>query len=206
AEVQFLARGARLSVRETLQRLMAAGMASLPGAGAEILDNDWRKTFSPGKCSATEWIQVMQTAHQMGLLSSATMMYGYHDTPSLRIKHLFAIRDLQASTGGFRAFIAWPYQGPEAHSTMSDYLRMVAIARIVLDNVPNIQASWLTVGRSAAQMALHGGANDMGSIMIEENVVRSAGSTNTIDASGIQRTIVEAGFEPALRDQAYNLL
>lgn len=206
AEVQFLARGAQLTVSQTLTRLMAAGMNSLPGAGAEILDNEWRKKFSPGKCSATQWIEVMRTAHQMGLLSSATMMYGYHDTAELRVKHLVAIHDLQAQTGGFRAFIAWPYRGADSVSTMSDYLRIVALARIVLDNVPNIQASWLTVGTGAAQMALHGGANDMGSIMIEENVVRSAGSTNTIDASQIQRVIREAGFEAALRDQAYNLI
>lgn len=208
AEVTFIARRARLSVRETLERLVGAGMHSLPGAGAEILDNDWRRANSPGKCSADEWIAVMRTAQSMGMLTSATMMYGFRDTAELRIKHLWTLRELQDEMHGFLAFIAWPYCGVEAAkgSTMNEYLRLVAIARLVLDNVPNIQASWLTVGRAAAEMALNGGANDMGSIMIEENVVRSAGCRNTIDSSEIRRTIIEAGFTPALRDQAYNLL
>lgn len=204
-EVWFLAHKAGIMPREALQRLVDAGLDSLPGAGAELLDNDYRHAVSPQKCSADEWLSVMRDAHRMGLLTSATMMYGFRDSDHLRIKHLFALRDLQAETGGFMAFIAWPYQGVEAamdHQT-TEYLRIVAIARLVLTNFTNIQASWLTVGRAAAEMALNGGANDMGSIMIEENVVRSAGVSNVMDAKGMQQTIREAGFIPAQRNQNY---
>lgn len=206
AEVVFLAKRARITTRAALERLVAAGMSSLPGAGAEILDNEWRRVNSPGKCSADEWIEVMRQAHAMGLLSSATMMYGFRDTAELRIKHLMALRELQSETGGFRAFIAWPYRGEGTAVDVSEYLRMIATARLMLDNIPNIQASWLTMGTRAAQMALHGGANDVGSIMIEENVVRSAGCDNRTSAEQLCRTIAEAGFTPALRDQAYNLI
>lgn len=205
-EIFFIAKKAGLSVDQTLDRLIAAGLDSLPGAGAEILDNDWRRRNSPGKCSADEWIATMEVAHQMGLTTSATMMYGFDDTPELRIAHLFKLRDLQQKTGGFSAFIPWPYQGVDATSDSDDYLRIIAISRLVLSNFQNIQASWLTVGTDIAQLALHGGANDLGSIMIEENVVQSAGVSRRLDAQGMQHTIRRAGFTPALRDQAYNLL
>lgn len=206
AEVWFLAKKAKIGVRETLERLLASGMTSLPGAGAEILDDQWRARYSPGKCSATEWIEVMRTAQSMGILTSATMMYGFNDSDSLRIKHLMEARDLQSEYGGFMAFIPWPYQGPGVGVDMSEYLRMIAISRIVLTNVPNIQASWLTVGPSTAQMALHGGANDLGSIMIEENVVRSAGCAPRLNGRDwLCDLIREAGFVPAQRNQAYEL-
>ncbi len=217
-EVAHLARLSGLSFSEVLERLAAAGLDSLPGAGAEILDNDIRRRISPGKCSADVWIEVMRQAHRLGLLTSATMMYGHVEQPLHRIEHLLKIRKLQAEkpegTPGFLAFIAWPFQGGgtalaaegvAGGSSIAEFLRMVALSRLMLPNVPNIQASWLTVGIPAAQMALHGGANDMGSIMIEENVVSSAGSFHTLDAAGMQAAIRAAGFTPALRNQAYEL-
>lgn len=219
-EIAHIARiSGRIPYGEVLQRLVAAGLDSLPGAGAEILDNDIRRRLSPGKCSADTWIEVMHEAHLMGLTTSATMMYGHIESDEHRIEHLIKIRDLQsrkpAEAPGFRAFIAWPYRGVgtrlasegfRGDSGTAEFLRVVAISRIVLNNIENIQASWLTTGIAAGQMALHGGANDMGSIMIEENVVRSAGSNNVIDAAGMQRAISDAGFVPALRDQYYNRL
>ena len=208
--------------RTVLERLQTAGLDSLPGAGAEILDNDIRKRISPGKCSADTWLEVMRTAHRMGLCTSATMMYGHVEQPEHRILHLLKIRDLQSlrpeGTPGFLAFIAWPYQGrgtalereeglPGGADT-AEFLRMIALSRLVLNNVPNIQASWLTTGIAAGQMALHGGANDMGSIMIEENVVSATGfeGRTTIDAERMQEAIRAAGFTPALRNQRYELL
>lgn len=205
-ELFFLARKAGISIEQTLDRLVAAGLDSLPGAGAEILDNQWRALHSPGKCSADQWLATMEVAHRAGLVTSATMMYGFHDTAELRIAHLFKLAELQAKTGGFTAFIPWPYQGEGATPSSDDYLRMIAISRLVLTNFKNIQASWLTVGTDLAQLALHGGANDLGSIMIEENVVHSAGVRRRLDAEGMRQTITRAGFTPALRDQAYRLL
>ena len=207
-EVFYLAKKARISVREALERLIGAGLDSLPGAGAEILDNEWRRVNTPAKCSADEWLATIQVAQELGLLTSATMMYGFRDSAELRIRHLFKIRELQERTGGFRAFIAWPYRGVEnLEPSSSEYLRIVAISRLVLDNVENIQASWLSVGMPTGQMALFGGANDMGSIMIEENVVSSSGVVGTtIDRASMERSIRAVGFTPRLRDQSYNLL
>lgn len=214
-EVLYLARRARIEPREALLRLRSAGLDSLPGAGAEILDNEVRRAISPGKCSADEWIEVMRQAHGIGLPSTATMMYGHVETPLQRIEHLFKIRDLQTQTGGFTAFIPWAYQsagtalakmGYSGSNSATDYLRVIAMSRIVLVNVPNIQASWLTMSVPTAQMALHGGANDMGSIMIEENVVSRAGANYSLDAGAMRQAITEAGFTPRQRDQQYNLL
>lgn len=205
-EVFYIARKAKLSVQKTLEILIESGLDSLPGAGAEILDNEWRKKNSPAKCSADEWLETMECAQRMGLTTSATMMYGFNDSDELRIKHLFALRELQKRTGGFRAFIAWPWRGlHSAAPSPTEYLRMVAIARLVLDNIDNIQASWLTVGIEVGQLALHGGANDMGSIMIEENVVRSAGVSFSMDEARMRSTIADAGYTPCLRDQHYSL-
>lgn len=208
--------------RMVLERLVKAGLDSLPGAGAEILDNEIRKRISPGKCSADVWLEVMRAAHRLGLHTSATMMYGHVEKPEHRILHLLKIRDMQSlkpkGAPGFLAFIAWPYQGRgtvlEAEeglsggADMAEFLRMVAVSRLVLNNVPNIQASWLTTGLAAGQMALHGGANDMGSIMIEENVVSATdfSGRTTIDAPRMQEAIRAAGFTPALRNQRYELL
>lgn len=215
-EVAFLAKKARLSHRETLERLVKAGLDSLPGAGAEILDNQIRKRLSPGKCSLEDWLNVMREAHRMNMVTSATMMYGHVETKADRIKHLIHLRNLQAekpeNSQGFAAFIAWPYmhkgtilqsEGIENTSTPYDYIRLVAISRLVLQNIENIQASWLTIGFDTAQLALHAGANDMGSIMIEENVVSKAGAKFSIDAEGIQEAIRTAGFIPRKRNQGY---
>ena len=200
-EVAHIARISGLTTLETLRRLMAAGLDSLPGAGAEILDNGVRRAVSPGKPNADQWLDVMRTAHRLGLATSATMMYGHVETPRQRIEHLIRIRDLQAECPagnyGFIAFIPWIFrasgtqlerEGVSARFVPLEYLRIIAISRIVLHNIRNIQASWLTVGKATAQMALHGGANDMGSIMIEENVVSSAGAHNRFDAQGIRRS------------------
>lgn len=208
--------------RTVLERLQKAGLDSLPGAGAEILDNEIRKRISPGKCSADTWLEVMRTAHRLGLYTSATMMYGHVEKPEHRILHLLKIRDLQSlkpeGAPGFLAFIAWPYQGRgtalereeglSGGADVAEFLRVVAVSRLVLNNIPNIQASWLTTGLAAGQMALHGGANDMGSIMIEENVVSATdfSGRTTIDASRMQEAIRAAGFTPALRNQRYELL
>ncbi len=205
-EIFDLAQRAGITPTEALHRLRKAGLDSLPGAGAEILDTEWRAKNCPGKCSAEEWLGVMEVAQGMGLLTTATMMYGYRDSAELRLKHLFKIRELQARTDGFSAFIAWPYRGRgKSVPSVSEYLRIVAISRLVLDNVANIQASWLTVGVGAAQVALHGGANDMGSILLEENVVRSAGVTMVMDEKKMCDTITAAGFTPQLRNQDYSL-
>ena len=215
-EVAHIARISNLSTRQTLERLVAAGLDSLPGAGAEILDEQVRRTISPAKPSAQEWLDVMHEAHQMNLPTSATMMYGHVETPHQRIDHLLAIRDLQArcpeGNWGFIAFIPWIFrstgtrleqEGVRSHFSPLEYIRIIAVSRLILNNIRNIQASWLTVGKATAQVALHSGANDMGSIMIEENVVSSAGANNQFDAEGIQRAIREAGFTPRLRDQLY---
>lgn len=215
-EVAHIARISNLSTRQTLERLVAAGLDSLPGAGAEILDEDVRHRISPAKPSAKEWVEVMHEAHEMNLPTSATMMYGHVETPAQRIDHLLTIRDLQARCPeghwGFVAFIPWIFrslgtrleqEGVQSHFSPLEYIRIIAVSRLILNNIRNIQASWLTVGKATAQVALHSGANDMGSIMIEENVVSSAGAHNKFDAAGIQQAIREAGFTPQLRDQLY---
>ncbi len=215
-EVAHIARVSGITTRRALERLVAAGLDSLPGAGAEILDDEVRRRISPAKPSAKEWIGVMHEAHEMNLPTSATMMYGHVETPRQRIDHLLAIRDLQArcpvGNYGFVAFIPWIFRSQgtrlEREGTVSrfsplEYVRVIAVSRLVLCNIRNIQTSWLTVGKPTAQVTLHGGANDMGSIMIEENVVSSAGAHNEFDAEGIQRAIREAGFTPRLRDQLY---
>lgn len=215
-EVAHIAKVSGISTREALERLVAAGLDSLPGAGAEILVDRVRKHISPAKPGVEEWLQVMHQAHEMNLPTSATMMYGHIETPRERIDHLLKIRDLQAQcpagNWGFIAFIPWIFrstgtrlerEGVKSEFSPLEYIRMIAVSRLVLNNINNIQASWLTVGKATAQLALHSGANDMGSIMIEENVVSSAGANNSFDAEGIQKAIREAGFEPRLRDQLY---
>ena len=217
-EVAHIARISGLTTLETLRRLMAAGLDSLPGAGAEILDSDVRRAISPAKPSVEKWLDVMHEAHCLNLPTSATMMYGHVETPHQRIDHLLRIRDLQTrcpeGNYGFIAFIPWIFrstgtelerQGVETRFSPLEYLRIIAVSRLMLHNIPNIQASWLTVGKATAQAALHSGANDMGSIMIEENVVSSAWAHNSFDAEGIQSAIREAGFIPRLRDQLYRM-
>ncbi len=215
-EIWHIARISKLSVNEVLERLIAAGLDSLPGAGAEILDDSVRKIISPAKPSADAWISVMRIAHKMGLASTATMVYGHLETLEQRVNHLITLRDLQnekpKGVPGFRAFICWPMQTKDTklgqkynieNVSPVEHLKMVAISRIVLNNIPHIQASWLTIGKPLAKIALHCGADDMGSIMIEENVVSSAGANHHSDEYEIQQAIREAGFEPWLRNQDY---
>ena len=189
----------------------------MPGAGAEILSDRVRRLISKGKCSGQEWLDIMKVAHQIGLTTSATMMFGHIETISERFDHLVRIREVQSmkpdKENGFLAFIAWPFmddgtllqrvKGINNNVTADEYLRMVAICRIMLPNIKNIQTSWLTVGAETAQLTLHGGANDMGSIMIEENVVSAAGAPHRFTAKSIQSCIKDAGFTPKLRNQLY---
>ena len=203
--------------KEVLKALITAGLDSLPGAGAEILDDRVRRMISKGKCGAQEWLDVMREAHQLGLTTSATMMFGHIETPLERFEHLVKIRQVQSekpkNSNGFLAFIAWPFQddgtllkrvkGISNNVDGDEYIRMVALSRIMLPNVKNIQASWLTVGKKVGQLCLHAGANDFGSIMIEENVVSAAGAPHRFTSSTIQEAIKEAGFEPQLRNQEY---
>ena len=215
-EITHIAKISDLSIPEVLERLHAAGVDSLPGAGAEILNDRVRKILSPLKPDSASWIEVMKEAFKMNIVASATMVFGHIETLEERIDHLFTIRNLQAQkpkdAPGFLSFICWPMllKGTPLSSLYSispvtpvEYLRTVAISRIVLHNIQNIQASWLTVGVPTAQLCLFAGANDMGSIMIEENVVSSAGAKNQLTAEQMQGVIRSAGFEPWLRDQRY---
>lgn len=216
-EIFYIAHISGISTFTTLSRLIDAGLDSLPGAGAEILDSELRREISPYKCNAEQWVDVMHEAHQLGLATSATMMYGHLETTSQRIAHIVKLRDLQnikpEGSYGFIAFIPWPFcsGGTKLAShpnfkgspPVTEYLKIIAISRIMLPNIPNIQASYLTVGRDIAKIALHCGANDLGSIMIEENVVASTGVNNIMDARAMQSTIRDAGFIPKLRDQKY---
>ncbi len=200
-----------------LSELKAAGLDSLPGAGAEILNDRVRRLISKGKCTGREWLDVMRAAHQLHLTTSATMMFGHIETLEERFEHLVWLREVQsekpADAKGFIAFIPWPFQDDGTllrrvknirnSCTPMEYVRMIAICRIMLPNIPNIQASWLTVGKQVAQMCLHAGANDFGSIMIEENVVSAAGAPHRFTSKSIQDAIREAGFEPQLRNQQY---
>lgn len=208
-EIHFMAQKFNLSVADTIQRLKKAGLDSIPGGGAEILCDDIRSKVSPGKCTADEWLEVMRKAHGAGIRSSATMMFGHLDTLDHVIQHLDRIRQLQDETCGFTAFIPWTFQPentkiPVEKKTGVEYLRVLALSRIFLDNVDNIQASWVTQGDKIAQTALFFGANDMGSTMIEENVVAAAGVSFMMPLDALQRLIVTAGFTPVQRDCFYN--
>ena len=216
-EVAHICKLEKMSHRDVLAALRAAGMDSLPGAGAEILVDRVRRLISKGKCGAQEWLDIMQEAHRQHITTSATMMFGHVETLEERMEHLVKIREVQSKkpedAKGFLAFIPWTFQDVETllarirgvHNltTPEEYIRMIAISRIMLPNVKNIQASWLTVGKQTAQICLHAGANDFGSIMLEENVVSAAGAPHRFTAKGIQEAIREAGFEPQLRNQQY---
>ncbi len=210
-EIFFLARKSKLSIVDTIKKLQDAGLASIPGGGAEILCDDIRGQISPGKCNAVQWLEVMETAHNRGMRSSATMMFGHLENLTHIIEHMDKIRTLQDKTHGFTAFIPWTFQPDNTNisvtkATSAEYLKVLALARIFLDNVDNIQASWVTQGEKIAQTALFFGANDMGSTMIEENVVASAGVNFMLPESELRRLIASAGFEPRQRDCYYNLL
>ena len=211
-EVIHLSRMSRLSVPEVLARLIAAGLDSVPGGGAEILVDRVRKLLNCyGKASADEWLDVMRHAHRAGLRTTATMMYGTVETDEERIEHMMRLRVLQDETGGFTAFITWSYQ-PEhterggREATGVEYLRTLALARLILDNFDNIQASWVTQGGKVGQLSLAFGANDMGSVMIEENVVRAAGASYCMDEVEIVRNVEDAGFAAKRRNMHYDIL
>lgn len=220
AEIVYLAKKERLSFSEVLSQLIKAGLDSLPGAGAEILSDRVRKIVSPAKVTSEEWLDVMREAHILNLPTSATMMFGHVETARERIEHLIRIRDLQAEKQenhfGFITFIPWPFQDEgtvllKKHGVRSsyngpDYIRMIAISRILLNNISNIQASILTVGKEIGMLSLHAGANDLGSIMIEENVVSAAGANNRFNAEEMQSIIKEAGFIPGRRNQKYEMV
>jgi cyclic dehypoxanthinyl futalosine synthase len=211
-EIIHLTRLSQLTVAEVLDRLIAAGLDSVPGGGAEILVDRVRKALNCyGKATAGEWLDVMRHAHMAGLRTTATMMYGTVETDEERLEHLLRLRDLQDETGGFTAFITWSYQ-PEhtelagSEATAVDYLRTLATARIVLDNFDNLQASWVTQGGKVGQLSLAYGANDMGSVMLEENVVRAAGAVYCMDEIEIVRNIENAGFVAKRRNMHYEVL
>ena len=209
-EIAHIARQSGLTTAETLRRLQAAGLDSLPGGGAEVLVDRVRGEISPHKIPVATWLAVMREAHALGMRTTATMMFGSIDTPAERIEHLRRIRDLQDETGGFTAFIPWTFAPAntalaEGHrpATGADYLRLLAVSRMYLDNVLNLQASWVTQGLRMGQVALAFGANDMGSTMIEENVVRAAGVSHAVTVEELVRLIVAAGFAPVQRDTLY---
>jgi cyclic dehypoxanthinyl futalosine synthase len=210
-EIAFIAQRSGMGLRETLAVLKEAGLGSIPGGGAEILCDEIRERVSPNKCSTEVWLDVMRQAHGLGLRSSATMMFGHLEEPRHILAHLGRIRDLQDETGGFTAFIPWTFQPDNTRLQVEKtgaaaYLRVLALSRIFLDNVDNVQASWVTQGGKIAQTALFFGANDMGSTMIEENVVASAGVSFMLPESELRRLIETAGFQPRQRDCFYNLL
>ncbi len=216
-EIAHIAKLEGLTHTDVLRELIDAGLDSLPGAGAEILNDRVRRLISKGKCGGQEWLDVMRAAHQLGLTTSATMMFGHVETLEERFEHLVWLREVQSekpdNAKGFIAFIPWPFQddgtllkkvrGITNQVTADEYIRMIALSRIMLPNVKNIQASWLTVGKQVGQICLQAGANDFGSIMIEENVVSAAGAPHRFTSQGIQDAIREAGFEPQLRNQQY---
>ncbi len=216
-EVAHITKLEKSTHREVLSALKAAGMDSLPGAGAEILTDRVRRLISKGKCGAQEWLDIMHEAHEQDITTSATMMFGHVETLLERFEHLVKIREVQSrkpgKAKGFLAFIPWTFQdvdtlltrirGVHNLTSSEEYIRMIAISRIMLPNIKNIQASWLTVGKAVAQLCLNGGANDFGSIMIEENVVSAAGAPHRFTSTTIQEAIREAGFEPQLRNQQY---
>ena len=209
-EVVHIARQSGLAIDETLRRLRAAGLDSLPGGGAEVLVDRVRGEISPHKIPTDTWLEVMRIAHGLGMKTTATMMFGSLDTPAERVEHLRRIRELQDETGGFTAFIPWTFQagntelaGGHVPATGVEYLRLLAVSRLYLDNVPNVQASWVTQGVKMGQVALAFGANDMGSTMIEENVVKAAGVSHTITVDEMVRLIRAAGFAPVQRDTLY---
>jgi cyclic dehypoxanthinyl futalosine synthase len=211
-EICHFAKVSGLSVAEVIERLRQAGLDSMPGGGAEILSDRVRRMAAPKKCSADAWIDVMRQAHLQGMKTTATMMFGHIETLEERLEHLLRIRDLQEQTGGFTAFIPWPFQ--PANTAFSDipkttahaYLKMLAWSRIVLDNVANIQASWVTQGPKVAQISLFFGANDFGSTMIEENVVAAAGVTFRLSETEIRSLVKGAGFVPQQRTMDYSFV
>jgi len=213
SEIDFFAKLFRMDAIDVIRELRTAGLDSIPGGGGEILVQRVRDIVAPKKAGADRWLEIMELAHNEGMKTSVTMMYGLGETLAERLEHLQRVKEVQARTGGFTAFICWPLQ-PENTPTMSqqpktggvEYLRTVAFARVVLDNVPNLQSSWVTMGMKIGQIALRFGCNDFGSLMMEENVVSAANTTNRTSTGEMERLIRDAGFTPARRKQDYTLL
>jgi cyclic dehypoxanthinyl futalosine synthase len=215
-EIDYIAQRSKLSVSEVLARLQAKGLSSIPGAGAEVLSDRVRDIIAPKKLGTQKWLEVHREAHKLGVKSTATMMYGTVETTREIVEHLNHVRELQDETGGFRAFIMWSYQSDHTQlkrelptiskSTSNQYLRYLAVARLFLDNVPNIQSSWVTQGSYIGQMALEYGANDLGSTMMEENVVSAAGAANSMNQDEMIELIKDLGENPAKRNTAYEIL
>ena len=212
SEVDFFATRFRMTAEEVIRELMAAGLDSIPGGGGEILVQDVRDRVAKKKAGADRWLEIMEIAHRLGMKTSVTMMYGIGETNADRIEHLMRVRDVQSRGNGFTAFITWPLQpdGTEMEGTPKTdsitYLRTVGIARLVLANVPNLQASWVTMGLKVGQISLRFGCNDFGSLMIEENVVSAAGTTHSATIEEIRRCITDAGFAAAQRRQDYSII
>ena len=219
-EIVHIANKENISIKETLEALIEAGLSSIPGGGAEILDDEVRKKIAPNKCNSQEWLDVMEVAHNLGLRTTATMMFGSVETIKDRISHLDKLRTLQDKTSGFTAFIPWSFQPDNTSlagnkdlmgasfkkSSSYEYLKMLALSRIFLDNFDNIQVSWVTQGSKIAQLSLNFGGNDFGSLMIEENVVKAAGVSNQITIEEIEYNIKEAGFTPKRRNMEYKFI
>ena len=210
-EIQHLVHVSKRPLEEVLGRLQQAGLDSIPGGGGEILVDSVRERLAPLKVDSAAWLRVMDCAHRLGIPSTVTMMFGHVESLDDRVAHLARVRDQQDATGGFTAFIAWTYKPGNTEmggreTTSADYLRTQAIARLFVDNIPNIQSSWVTQGTQIGQIALKYGANDMGSVMIEENVVRSAGNTFCTTRDELERLISEAGYHPRQRDTLYRLV
>lgn len=214
-EIYHFAEISKLNIREVINRLIAAGLDSIPGGGAEILSDRVRESTAPRKCNADQWIEVMEEAHNQGLRTTATMMFGHVETVQERLEHLRRLRELQDRSKGFTAFIPWPFQPDHTalveqaeieKTTGYGYLRMLALSRIYLDNFENIQASWVTQGPKIAQLSLYFGANDFGSTMIEENVVAAAGISFRLSEDEIRRLVTDAGFAPKQRLMDYSLV
>ncbi len=210
-EIHHIAKKSGLTVAETIKRLRAAGLDSIPGGGAEILYDEARKNVSPNKINSAAWLSVMEEAHKQGLKTTATMMFRKQDAAEIIIGHFDKIRSLQDKTGGFTAFIPWPFQPGNSELdddsvTAIEYLRVLALARIYLDNIPNIQVSWVTQGAKVAQIGLFFGGNDFGSVMIEENVVRAAGANFRLKTEEIKHIIKTEGFIPKIRNMQYDII
>ena len=214
SEILAIAEYSEISLRDTIMRLRDAGLDSIPGGGAEILDDEVRKRIARLKCRTEDWIAVHRTAHELGMRTTATMMFGVGESVEHRVNHFEAVRRLQEETGGFTAFIPWSFQPNNTalggrgweEATAVDYLKVLAISRLFLDNIENVQSSWVTQGLKVLQMGLRFGGNDVGSVMLEENVVRAAGTQNCTTEEELRRVIRDAGFMPKQRDTLYTTL
>jgi cyclic dehypoxanthinyl futalosine synthase len=214
SEILAIAEYSELSLRDTIMRLRDAGLQSIPGGGAEILDDDVRHRIARLKCKTQDWVDVHRTAHELGMRTTATMMFGVGETFEQRINHFEVVRNLQEETGGFTAFIPWSFQPQNTalggrgwdEATSVEYLKTLAISRMYLDNIENVQSSWVTQGLKVLQMGLRFGGNDVGSVMLEENVVKAAGTSNCTTEEELRRIIRDAGFKPVQRDTLYRTM